>query len=77
MILASATAKAAAAGVTKAAPLQPAHQALGNHFVKTLPVLLGNEDPNTVNQLLMFLSDQNIRQCLSQALHIPLSSILL
>lgn len=46
MIFASATAKVAAAGVTKAAPLQPAHQALGNHFVKTLPVLLGNEDPD-------------------------------
>lgn len=46
MILASAAAKVAAAGVTKAAPLQPAHQALGNHFVKTLPVLLGNEDPD-------------------------------
>lgn len=45
MILAPATAKAVTAGVAEAPPLEPAHQALGNHLVKTLPVLLGNEDP--------------------------------
>lgn len=45
MVLASAATKLAAAGVTEAPPLQPAHQALRNHLVETLPVLLGNEDP--------------------------------
>lgn len=45
MILTTATAKVVAARVTEAPPFDPAHQALGNHLVKTLPVLLGNEDP--------------------------------
>lgn len=45
VILAAAAAKAVAARVTEAPPLEPAHQALGNHLIKTLPVLLGNEDP--------------------------------
>lgn len=45
MILAPAAAKVVAARVTEAPPFEPAHQALGNDLVKTLPVLLGNEDP--------------------------------
>lgn len=46
MILAPAAAEVVTAGVTGAPPFEPAHQALGNHLVKTLPVLLGNEDPD-------------------------------
>lgn len=46
MILAPAASKVAAARVTEAAPFDPTHQTLGNHLVKTLPVLLGNEDPD-------------------------------
>lgn len=46
MILTPAAAKVVAARVTEAPPFEPAHQALGNHLVKTLPVLLGNEDPD-------------------------------
>lgn len=45
MILTPTATKVVTAGVTEAPPFEPAHQALGNHFVKTLPVLLGNEDP--------------------------------
>lgn len=44
MILAPAAAEVVTAGVAEAPPFEPAHQALGN-LVKTLPVLLGNEDP--------------------------------
>lgn len=46
VVLTPAAAKVATARVTEAPPLEPAHQALGNHFVKTLPMLLGNEDPD-------------------------------
>lgn len=45
VVLTPAAAEVAAAGVTEAAALQPAHQALGDHLVETLPVLFGNEDP--------------------------------
>lgn len=45
MILAPAAAKVVTARVTEAPPFEPAHQTLGNHLVKTLSVLLGNEDP--------------------------------
>lgn len=45
MILTPAAAKVVAARVTEAPPFEPAHQALGNHLIETLPVLLGNEDP--------------------------------
>lgn len=46
MILTPTSAKAVTARVTEAAPLKSAHKALRNHLVKTLPVLLGNEDPD-------------------------------
>ena len=59
MILAPAAAKAVAAGVTEAPPLEPAHQALGNHLVKTLPVLLGNEDPGKHCGTRVRLSEEN------------------
>lgn len=45
MILATAAAEVAAAGVAEAPPLDSAHQALGDDLVETLPMLLGNEDP--------------------------------
>lgn len=45
MVLAPAAAEVAAAGVAEAPPFEPAHQALVNHLVETLAVLLGNEDP--------------------------------
>ena len=59
VILAPAAAKAVAAGVTEAPPLEPAHQALGNHLVKTLPVLLGNEDPGKHCGTRVRLSEEN------------------
>lgn len=49
MILTPAAAKAVTARVTEAPPLEPAHQALGDHLVKALPMLLGNEDPDKHN----------------------------
>lgn len=45
VVLTPTAAKVVAAGVTEAPSFEPAHQALGNHLIKTLPVLLGNEDP--------------------------------
>lgn len=42
---ASASAQAVPAGVAEAPALDPAHQALGDHLVEPLAVLLGNEDP--------------------------------
>lgn len=44
VVLTSAAAEVAAAGVTEAAALQSAHQALRDHLVETLPMLFGNED---------------------------------
>lgn len=45
MILATAAAEVAAAGIAEAPPLDSAHQALGDDLVEALPMLLGNEDP--------------------------------
>ena len=45
VVFAAAAAKAVAAGVAEAPPLDAAHQTLGHHVVEALPVLLGNEDP--------------------------------
>lgn len=45
VVLASAAAKLAPAGVAETPPLQTAHQTLRDHLVETLPVLFGNEDP--------------------------------
>lgn len=45
VILATAAAKVTTARVTEAPPFETAHQALGNDLIKTLPMLLWNEDP--------------------------------
>lgn len=45
VVLAAAAAQAVVAVLAEAATPQAAHQALGHHIVETLPVLLGDEDP--------------------------------
>ncbi|TNN66148.1 hypothetical protein EYF80_023626 [Liparis tanakae] len=72
VILTTATAEVAAARVTEAPPFDPAHQALGNHLVKTLPISTSSSTLDVAAKRCMQRREERASRDVSHTQNVPL-----